>query len=288
MGDDWLLHVLQVIQDNNWSFTAWDLHPSAGPTLIADWNYMPTPDFGVYVKKLLVEGKLPKYTPPDLSKLAKEAATTLPESARAGGKELYGDWELKQERGERGGSLLAFSGDDKGKLVGYWIDFRGLNELEDVRFKDNKVSFSQTVSFGGDEYKAHFAGTIEGEKLSGTFTHGGVQDKIEASRSKETAAAGKRIDSPLVGTWLLELTGERGSSKQRLKVNPDMSGMYGISPIEKINVEGDKVSFKIVMEFRQRTFEMNFEGKLEGSKLVGEISAFRGTQKVVGKKVSSN
>jgi hypothetical protein len=286
MGDDWLLHVLQAIQDHNWPFTVWDLHPTAGPTLIADWNYMPTPDFGVYVKKLLIEGKLPKYTPPDLTKLAKGPATTLPETARLGGKELYGDWHLEPEQGERGGSILAFSGGDEGKLVGQWIDFRGLSELEDVRFKNNKVSFSQSVRFGGDEYKAHFAGTIEGDKLSGTFTHGWVQDKIEGSRSKEMPAEGVRAGSALIGNWNLDVTGERGGTKQRLKVNPDMSGMYGISPIEKVNLEGNKVSFKIVMEFRQRTFEMNFTGKLEGPRIVGEISTFRGTQKVVGKKAS--
>jgi endoglucanase len=62
-GDDWLLHVMQVIQDHNWSWTAWDLHPSAGPTLISDWNYTPTPDFGVFVKQMLA-GTLPRYTPP--------------------------------------------------------------------------------------------------------------------------------------------------------------------------------------------------------------------------------
>ena len=62
-GDDWLLHVLQVIQDHNWSWTAWDFHPQAGPTLISDWNYTPTPDFGIFVKQMLA-GTLPCYTPP--------------------------------------------------------------------------------------------------------------------------------------------------------------------------------------------------------------------------------
>ncbi|MFH1370536.1 MAG: cellulase family glycosylhydrolase [Planctomycetota bacterium] len=380
MGDDWLLHVLQAIQDHNWSFTAWDLHPTAGPTLIEDWNYMPTPDFGVFVKKLLVEGKLPRYTPPDLAKLAKESATALPETARLGGSELYGDWNIEPDPCERRGTILAFSGGDEGKLVGQWINFRGLTELEDVRFKDNKVSFSQTVRFGGDEYKANFSGTIKGDRLSGAFSHGGIKDEIKAERSREmppvvgtwemkfkpgwleTAAtlvvkadkkgrmtgewqgqkgeseitdvnyeggkltfrkisniegrlqestfegrvrketgtlsgtfrsggrnieaAGLRIGSTLIGNWNLDVTSERGSTKQRLKVNPDMSGMYGMSPIEKVNLEGNKVSFKIVLEFRQRTFEMNFEGKLEGPRIVGEISAFRGTQKVVGKKAS--
>jgi endoglucanase len=64
-GDDWLLHVMQAIQDHNWSWTAWDFHPQAGPTLISDWNYTPTLDFGVFVKQMLA-GTLPRYTPPAL------------------------------------------------------------------------------------------------------------------------------------------------------------------------------------------------------------------------------
>ena len=61
--DNWLLHVLQAIDDHGWSYTAWDLHRSAGPTLISDWNYTPSRGFGIYVKEALA-GTLPKYTPP--------------------------------------------------------------------------------------------------------------------------------------------------------------------------------------------------------------------------------
>jgi aryl-phospho-beta-D-glucosidase BglC (GH1 family) len=73
-GDDWLLHVIQILQDRKWSWTAWDLHPSAGPTLISDWNYTPTPDFGVFVKQMLV-GTLPHYTPPAAPAAAPQPAT---------------------------------------------------------------------------------------------------------------------------------------------------------------------------------------------------------------------
>lgn len=380
IGDDWLLHVLQAIQDHNWSFTAWDLHTAAGPTLIADWNYMPTPEFGVYVKELLVTGKLPRYTPPDLTKLAQASATTLPESARMGGKEIYGDWLIKTEPNERQGSILYFAADADGKLAGQWISFNRISELEDVRFKDNSASFSQTVRFDKEQYKANFAGTIEGEKFTGIMTHGATQSKIEGKRSPrlplaignwemnykindlditatlivkpdmngamsaqwqsqmgehkitdvkyegekltfkrqskiqdrefettfegtiqpktdmlsgmfksemgEIPVVGKRIGSALIGIWNLDVTSERGTTKQRLKVNPDFSGMYGTAAIEKINLEGDKVSFKLVQEFGQRRFEINFEGKLDGSSLTGELKTQRGTQKVSGKKTS--
>jgi hypothetical protein len=66
-----------------------------------------------------------------------------------------------------------------------------------------------------------------------------------------------------------------------------MSGMFGINPVEKVTLDGDKVSFKIAPEFGRMRFEMNFEGKLDGSTLTGDLSAFRGAQKVTGKKVSS-
>jgi hypothetical protein len=62
-ADNWLLHVLQAIEDHQWSYTAWDLHPAAGPTLISDWNYTPSPRYGVFVKEALA-GTLPVYTPP--------------------------------------------------------------------------------------------------------------------------------------------------------------------------------------------------------------------------------
>ncbi len=61
--DNWLLHVLQAIQEHQWSYTAWDLHPRAGPRLISDWNYTPSPRFGVFVMEAM-NGTLPAYTPP--------------------------------------------------------------------------------------------------------------------------------------------------------------------------------------------------------------------------------
>jgi len=61
--DNWLLHVLQALDDHQWSWTAWDLHRSAAPALISDWNYNPSPRFGVFVKQSLA-GTLPPYVAP--------------------------------------------------------------------------------------------------------------------------------------------------------------------------------------------------------------------------------
>jgi hypothetical protein len=52
-SDNWLLHVMKALDEHHWSWAAWDLHTSARPNLISDWDYTPTPGFGVIVKKAL-------------------------------------------------------------------------------------------------------------------------------------------------------------------------------------------------------------------------------------------
>jgi endoglucanase len=54
-GDQWVGQVLRAMQEHRWSWTAWDMHPRAGPRLISDWNYTPTPGFGALVKQALME-----------------------------------------------------------------------------------------------------------------------------------------------------------------------------------------------------------------------------------------
>jgi TolB protein len=61
-GEEWVRRVLQALEDHQWSWIAWDLHPAAGPRLISDWKYTPTPAFGAWVKKAL-DGTLPLHTP---------------------------------------------------------------------------------------------------------------------------------------------------------------------------------------------------------------------------------
>lgn len=55
-GKEWVQKVTDALMANQWHFTAWDLHPAAGPSLISDWKYTPTPHFGEIVKAALARG----------------------------------------------------------------------------------------------------------------------------------------------------------------------------------------------------------------------------------------
>ncbi len=61
--ENWVRQVLQALEDHKWSWTAWDMHPGAGPRLISDFSCTPTPGFGKWVKQAL-DGTLPPYTQP--------------------------------------------------------------------------------------------------------------------------------------------------------------------------------------------------------------------------------
>ncbi len=189
-----------------------------------------------------------------------------------------GSWEMKLKMGEREfTSTLVVKADKEGNLTAQWRSERGELEITDVQYERGNLSFKMERKSEDRQWEAAFEGTIERE----TDTLSGV---IKSERG-EIKAEGKLIGAPVIGTWNLEVTSERGSRNQRLRVNPDMSGLYGAIPVKKINLEGDQVSFKIVLEFGNQKFEMSFEGKVEDSKLTGELSSSRGSQKIKGTKV---
>jgi hypothetical protein len=189
-----------------------------------------------------------------------------------------GSWEMKLKMGEREfTSTLVVKADEEGALAAEWQSQWGEHEVTDVQYERGNLTFKRNSKFQDRQWESTFEGTIE--RSTGTLS--GV---IKSERG-EITVEGKRIGAPLIGTWNLAVASEGGTRKQRLRVNPDMSGLYGAIPVKKVNLEEDKVSFKIVVEFGERTFEMSFEGKLQESKLTGELTTSRGTRKVTGTKV---
>jgi len=187
-----------------------------------------------------------------------------------------GNWEMKLKMGERQfTSTLVVNADKEGKLTAQWQSQRGEHEITDVKYEQRKLTFKKKSKMKDRQWESTFEGTVRRDTLSGVFK----------SENGEITAEGKLIGACLIGNWNLEVTSERGSRKQRLKVNPDMSGMYGAIPIKKVHLEDNKVSFKAVLEFGERKYEMSFEGKMEESKLTGELTTSRGTRKVTGTKV---
>jgi len=187
-----------------------------------------------------------------------------------------GSWKMKLKVGEREYTpTLVVNADKEGKLTAKWQSQVGEHEITDVKYERRKLTFKRKSKIQDRQLESTFEGTIRRNTLTGVF-------KFEEG---EITTEGKLIGTSLIGTWNLEVASERGNRKQRLRVNRDMSGLYGSIPIKKVNLENNKVSFKTTLKFGERKFDISFDGKIDGTKLTGELTTSRGTQKVTGAKV---
>ena len=187
-----------------------------------------------------------------------------------------GKWQMTYSMGERElTSTLIIKANAEGELTAEWPSERVTHTVTDLAYERGELKFKRTTKMGERQFESTFAGTIQGNDISGTFT----------SQRGEIPVKGTRIGTAAIGTWDLTVTSERGERKQRLRIDPDMSALYGAMAAKGVKLEGNKLSFKLVMEFGDQTFEMDFAGTLSESKLTGKLTSDRGTQEVTGTKV---
>jgi hypothetical protein len=188
-----------------------------------------------------------------------------------------GIWQMAFKIGDREMPVtLTIGANQQGEPTAKWASERGEAAVSDLQITRNEVSFKVKSDNADRSWEATFTGTMEQDTLSGTMK----------SEMGEIAMAGQRMGADLIGTWNLQVTSERGTRPQRLLVNPDLSALYGATPVKKVDFKDGKMSFKIAMEFGERSFEMDFAGKIQDSKLEGELTTEMGSQKITGTKMA--
>jgi hypothetical protein len=174
-------------------------------------------------------------------------------------------------------AVLSIKADKEGNLSADWKSERVTSEVSDVNFERGTLTLKRKCKMEDRQWDSAFEATIDRETalMKGTLK----------SEMGDVAVEGKRIGEDLIGTWDLDITAEARQFKQRLRVNPDLSGLWGTLPIEKIELKDGKVNFKVIWEFGDQDFEMTFNGSVADGKLTGEMTSERGTQKIEGKKI---
>jgi len=188
-----------------------------------------------------------------------------------------GIWQVTLKMNDREIPVtLTIGADAEGAPTAQWKSAQGEAVVSDIQSSRGELSFKLKSTNADRPWEATFAGTMQRDTLSGALK----------SEMGEMAVEGTRMGAALIGTWNLEVTSEqRGARPQRLRVNPDLSALYGAMAIKKVDFKDNQVTFKIVMEFGDRSFEMDFQGKIQDTKLEGELTTQMGSQKVTGTKV---
>lgn len=197
-------------------------------------------------------------------------ATRMPRMPRSAGV-----WALTMTIGDREMPFtLTISTDAEGQPTAKWASERGDAKVSDLQSSRDGLSFKVTSENGQFQWEATFAGTIEGDNLTGALS----------SEMGDIQVKGQRQGADLIGTWNLDVASEMGDQKQRLVINPDLSALYGASQVKSVKFADGQVSFDINLGFGGQDFSMSFKGTIEDSKLKGELTTPMGSQTVTGTK----
>jgi len=192
-----------------------------------------------------------------------------------------GVWDLSYKIGDRDiTAKLTISQKPDGTLDAKYASQMGESVVSNVKFQGGKLTFDRKAKFNDQEFSMTFAGTVQGDKLTGEFK----------SDMGEVPVAGTRAGGALVGKWILTSVSERGTRNLLMTINPDLTGRYEFFfseiPTKDLKLEGNQVTFSVESSFGDQTFKSDFKGKLEGNALKGQMTSERGTSEITGKKLA--
>ena len=199
--------------------------------------------------------------------------------------DIVGDWAMSYGRDadsrDRVSLALAVRVDTKGELTARWRTAKGDEPVTKLELRDDGKLVVESVRYG------NYKGALKNRNLL---------DGIVTAERGDISVAALRMGTPIIGTWNLEVTSERGPRTQRLKVLPDMSGWFGALRIDNVRLENDVptrvdqnakhgVTFRTTLKRGELTHEVRFSGEVSGDKLKGEITTPGGRARITGSRV---
>jgi len=188
---------------------------------------------------------------------------------------IAGQWQIAFKINDRQVTAnLVVKADEQRQLTADWESQWGEHEITNVAFKAGNLTFDRKSTIRDRQFDSSFEGKVKGHTLTGTIK----------SKRGDITVEGNRVGAAVVGLWELDIASDSGSRKQLLRINPDLSAMYGPIAIKKVDLDNDQVAFKTAVDFGTRKYEISFAGQVESRKLTGKITTSRGTREVTGQR----
>jgi len=205
---------------------------------------------------------------------------------------IEGEWEFKRQiRARTWTATMMITKNAEGKYEGTWSNRRGENALSDITFEDGKLKFVQISSFGGQEMKTTYKGTVtsgaitgKGHSQWGDFTFEGTLD--EQTKTGDDAIAGK---------WQMNINMPAREVVEKLTITKNADGTLagkwegrrGQDTISNIKFEDGGVSFTRVSKFGNREFTSTFIGNVDGDSMRGIFASDRGEREANARRVAT-
>jgi len=213
--------------------------------------------------------------------LAAVLALAIPAS-QAFAQEITGPWEMTMSFGGRPSyATLTISRNADGSLAGKW----GSDELSNVRFEGQRLTFTRTIRMGNQEFTMNYMGTLNDGKITGLMSSDRGEFEVDGARVKPK--------SPALGQWAMQYRiGERdatGTLSISQKPDGSLEGKWtsqrGESEISNVAFQNGRLRFDRTIRFNDQEFKLAFEGTVQGDKVTGAFTSDRGETPVTGERM---
>jgi hypothetical protein len=218
------------------------------------------------------------------------------------GDDITGEWLFKMNIADNEVTAnVCFAKNQDGTYTGTWTpnippteeDAIEVNvpdikfELVDIKFEDNKISFTQKGTFDEQPFEFPYSGELKGDKIEGKFI----------GEWGENPAVGTRIlktnKSP-VGAWNITIKSDDKETKAMLFVlgkedgtlTAAWAGDTGGDVISDVKSENGNLSFIRKYKTDANEVTMTFAGLVEDNKLKGKFTSDAGELDITGTRIS--
>jgi len=219
-------------------------------------------------------------------------AFVMPAAVVVAAEGVIGKWEFKnQVPPMTSTATMTIKKNAEGKYEGTWSAQWGESVLSDITFENGKLKFVQTSSFGGQEMKTTYEGTVEGGKITGKGQGQWGDFTFEGTLQGEAKTGAEAI----AGEWQMNVTTPAREFVEKLIITKNADGTLagewkaqrGENTISDIKFEGGKLTFTRTSKFGDREFTSTFEGTVEGDNIKGVFKSERGEREAIATRVTA-
>jgi hypothetical protein len=200
-----------------------------------------------------------------------------------------GEWEFKSQwPGMTSTATMTIKKNAESKYEGTWSAQWGESLLSDITFENGKMKFVQTSSFGGQEMKTTYEGTVADGKITGKAQGQWGDFTFEGTLGGETKGE-------ITGEWQMNVMMPAREIVEKLIITKNADGTLagkweaqrGENTISDVKFEGGKLTFTRTSKFGDREFTMTFEGTVEGDNIKGVFKSERGDREANATRITA-
>jgi hypothetical protein len=206
-------------------------------------------------------------------------------SGQASSPQVNGEWNFTSKfEAMTMDATMTITKNAEGKYAGTWSSQWGESTLSDITLDANKLKFTQTSNFGGQDFKTSYEGTLEGGKLKGTSKNQWGDAAFEGTRGETKDKA-----DPLAGEWQMNIKIPAREIVEKLYITQiadgNLAGKWegmrgGENAISNLKFADGKLTFTRTSKMGGNDFTSTFAGTVTGDTIKGTFSSDFGEREI--------